>query len=248
MWQSAQVPEMRAGDIHVWRARLDLKEASVRQLRTVLSEDERQRARRFHFEQDRRRFVVGRGILRSVLAQYLKRRPQDVDFWYEAAGKPHLACGGIEPKLHFNISHSHELALIALCLDHRIGIDIEFKNPDRATLDLARRFFAPEEVSALDQLPAEAQCDAFFAIWTMKEAYIKGRGEGVSLGLDTFAVTIGKETPPGLLRSAHGENEPQRWRFWTIDSGRSYAAAMTVEGAGERRVSFWNATPGEACR
>jgi 4'-phosphopantetheinyl transferase len=246
MWQSVPTPQIRTEDVHVWQARLDLEETTLQKLRTVISEDEQKRAGRFHFERDRRRFVVARGILRSVLAQYLKLRPEDVQFRYEVAGKPYLACSGNEPQLHFNVSHSHELALIGLCLDHRVGIDIEFKNPDRATLDLARHFFAPEEVAALARLPVEAQCDAFFAVWTMKEAYIKGRGEGVSLGLDTFAVSTGDEKPPGLLRSDHGDDEPKRWRFWSIDAGPSYAAAVTVEGAGERRLSFWNATPKES--
>jgi 4'-phosphopantetheinyl transferase len=248
MWQAVPAPEIRPRDVHVWLARLDLTEASLHPLRALLSQDEQKRAGRFHFQRDRRRFVAARGILRSVLARYLKLRAEEVQFRYEAAGKPCLACSGNESKLEFNVSHSQDLALIGLSLDHRIGIDIEFKNPDRATMDLARHFFAPEEVAALAQLPVEAQCDAFFAVWTMKEAYIKGRGEGVSLGLDTFAVSIGGEKPLGLLRSDHGEDETRRWLFWSIDAGPSYAAALTVEGAGERHLSFWNATPEESCQ
>ena len=238
---------MRAGDVHIWLARLDLAESSVQQLRALLSDDEQKRAARFRFERDRRRFVAARGLLRSVISRYLKRPPEEIQFLYEPAGKPYLAFPGNEPRLQFNISHSHEMALIGLSLDDRIGVDIEFKNPARATLDLARHFFAPEEISALDRLPVEAQCDAFFAIWTRKEAYIKGRGEGIALGLDTFAVTAAGEHPR-LIRSSHGADETERWRFWNIDAGPAYAAAITVEGAGDRHLSIWNATPKDCCQ
>jgi len=233
---------MKAGDVHIWLADLNPSAAFVQQLGMLLSDDEHQRARRFHFERDRRRFVAGRGTLRLVLAHYLKRPPESIPFFYEAAGKPYLRCSGSEPKVQFNVSHSQDTAVIGVCLEHRVGIDIEFKNPDRATLEVARLFFAPEEIAALVDLPSKAQCDAFFAIWAMKEAYIKGRGEGVSLGLDTFAVMIDPDKPPSLLRSSHGKDERKRWRFWTIDAGSAYAAALVVEGAGERRLSFWTAT------
>lgn len=242
MWRAGPAPEIKAGDVHIWLADLNLSATFVRQLGTILSDDEHERARRFHFERDRRRFVAARGTLRLVLAHYLKLPPERIQFFYEAAGKPYLRCSGSEPKVQFNVSHSQDTALIGICLDHRIGIDIEFKNPDRATLEVARLFFAPEEISALADLPAKARCDAFFAIWTMKEAYIKGRGEGVSLGLETFAVTIDRDKPPSLLRSSHGKDEGRRWRFWTIDAGSAYAAALAVEGARQRRLSFWRAT------
>jgi 4'-phosphopantetheinyl transferase len=241
MWRAGPVPPMNAGDVHIWLADLNPSAEFVQQLGTILSDDEHQRARRFHFERDRRRFVAGRGTLRLILAQYLKCPPQDIQFFYEAAGKPYLCCSDGEPKVQFNVSHSQDTALIGICLEHRIGVDIEFKNPDRATLEVARLFFAPEEIAALADLPAQAQCDAFFAIWAMKEAYIKGRGEGVSLGLDTFAVTVDRDGLPSLLRSSHGEDERKRWRFWTIDAGRAFAAALVVEGAGERRLSYWRA-------
>lgn len=240
MWKAGPAPELRAGDVHVWLARLDLAESHVTQLRCLLSDDEQTRADRFYFERDRRRFVVARGTLRSVLAQYVKRPPENIQFGYEAAGKPYLISSGDAPQLHFNVSHSHELALIAVCLRHRVGIDIEYKNPKAATLDVAQHYFAQEEIAALAERHSEARCDMFFAIWTMKEAYIKGRGEGVSLGLDTFAVNTDSGKPPGLIRSSHGKDEPKRWRFWTIDAGPAYAAAMTVEGDGERRLFFWS--------
>ncbi|HTS47029.1 MAG TPA: 4'-phosphopantetheinyl transferase superfamily protein [Bryobacteraceae bacterium] len=246
MWRVGPAPEMKAGEVHAWLADLNPSAAFVQQLAMTLSDDEQHRASRFHFERDRRRFVVARGTLRLVLAEYLKRPPEEIQFFYEPAGKPYLRCSGSEPKVQFNVSHSQDTALIGICLEHRIGIDIEFKDPDRATLEVARLFFAPEEIAALADLPAKAQCDTFFAIWAMKEAYIKGRGEGVSLGLDTFAVTVDRNGRPTLLRSSHGKDETKRWRFWTIDAGSAYAAALAVEGAGDRRLSFWRAAfPGQ---
>ena len=232
----------RIGDVDLWLAALDLPAASVKEFETFLSDDERRRADRFHFARDRRRFVVARGVLRSVLGQHLKERPEDVQFCYEPLGKPYLRLSG-EPKLRFNVSHANELALIGLCLGSQIGIDIEHKDQDRATLEIARCYFAPEEVSELAVLPAEAQSDAFFTIWTLKEAYIKARGEGVSLGLDTFAITLDADRRPALVRSALGDDELKRWRFWLIDIGPAYSAALAVEGIGERCLSLRDATP-----
>lgn len=238
MWQPGPAPEVREGDVHVWRVPLDIPEASVQQLGTLLAHDELARAGRFRFERDRRRFIVARGSLRTILGEYLEHPPSHIQFGYEDHGKPYLAGWGA---LHFNVSHSNELALMALCLNHRVGIDIEFKNRDRATMDVAKHFFASEEVAVLSGLETGARSDAFFAIWSMKEAYIKGRGEGVSLGLDTFAVGIGA----GLLRSAH--DDTGSWRFWNIAAASDYAAALTVEGSGDRRVSYWATAGAKAC-
>ena len=103
LWKAGPAPELRAGDVHVWLARLDLAESHVTQLRCLLSDDEQTRADRFYFERDRRRFVVARGTLRSVLAQYVKRPPENIQFGYEAAGKPYLISSGDAPQLFISM-------------------------------------------------------------------------------------------------------------------------------------------------
>ena len=245
-WQTGPAPDMAPGNVHIWWVDLNLPDVFVQQLWLILSDDERKRAQRFYFERDRRRFVAARGTLRLVLGHYLRHPPDTIQFCYEPAGKPYLSPSGSESTINFNVSHSGEAALIGLCQDERVGIDIEFKNRDHATLAVARHFFAPEEIAALENLPADARCDAFYRIWAMKESYIKGRGEGVSLGLDTFAVSLACEQPSALLRSSEGESELKRWRFWAVDVGENYAASLAVEGAGERRLSFWRAAFHEA--
>jgi 4'-phosphopantetheinyl transferase len=239
LWRTApSVLEIHNSDIHIWLAPLDSPPATVVQLQGLLSPDERNKARRFYCERDGHRFVAGRAMLRSILGRYLGRPPRDVRFDYEPHGKPQLQQCYRDRKLHFNVSHSNGMALVGICLDTRIGIDIEFKDRKRASLAIAQNFFAPEEVSALSALNADAQCEAFFRVWTRKEAYVKGRGEGVSLGFDTFAVTVDADQCPTLVRSSHGDDERRRWRFWTIDAGADYAATLAADGPSERRLSL----------
>lgn len=219
--------DLNPGEVHVWRAGLDVPETRVAEYRQVLAEDERARADRFHFERDRRRFTVARGVLRSLLGRYLGMPAGELRFQYGEYGKPHLEAGS----LRFNLSHSHEAALIGVCLEGKIGVDIEYKNADRVTLDVARHFFAEEEVAALSALPRELWSDGFFTCWTRKEAYIKARGEGVSLGLDTFAVSLG--AVPELVRSSHGDAEA--WEMTDAEVGGDYAGALVVERLREWR-------------
>jgi len=244
IWRAGPASELRPSDIHVWRVELNPPPALEQRYRMILAEDELVRAGRFHFERDRRRFTTARGALRVILSQYLESNPGQIKFLYEPAGKPYLPGAQNKPDLRFNVSHSGELALIGVCLGQSLGIDIEFKDADHATLEVARRFFAPEEIAAVEAAPAESRGEVFFAIWTMKEAYIKARGEGVALGLATFAVAAGPARNARLLRSSHGVDETKRWKFWTIDAGPAYAAALAAEGDGEQRLSFW--TPDSA--
>jgi 4'-phosphopantetheinyl transferase len=230
--------ELRPGEAHIWAVSIDISAAEAEALRPLLSDDEIQRADRFHFDRHRSRFIAARAGLRTVLARYLGAEPASLRFAYEHFGKPYLDRRDGRPPLEFNLSHSADLALIGVCLSKRIGIDIEHRVQERATLDIARNFFAAEEVAALEGLPPESQTAGFFACWTRKEAYIKARGEGISLGLDTFAVTLAPGEPPRLIRSALGELERKRWLVRNLDVHPGYAAALVIE-QGEWDLRCW---------
>ena len=233
MWHPEPASDIDDGEVHVWLADLASLALQIDRLGIVLSADEIERSRHFHFERDQRRFIASHGVLRRILARYLKRPAAEIQFERGAHGKPCLRIRGGERPLHFNLSHSKDRALIGVCADGRVGVDIEFRDRDRANTEVAQRFFAPEEVAALLPLPPEAQRDAFFATWTMKEAYIKARGEGISLGLSTFAITV--NGTPALTRSDHGADEIERWRFWKLEAGPDYAVAVAAEESGSVR-------------
>ena len=229
-WQPAeQPPPLTADDVHVWRVALDVGEAVLARLRETLADDERRRAERFHFEKDRRHFTAGRGALRSILAGYLGRRPQDVRFTYTNYGKPLLADeSGMA--LRFNLTHSHGLALLAVALGRDVGVDVERVRDNLEGEQLAERFFSPREVAALLALPPALRREAFFHCWTRKEAYIKANGKGLSLPLDQFDVSLHPDEPAALLATHHDPAEAGRWSMRSLAPGDGFAAALAVEG------------------
>ncbi|HET8672337.1 MAG TPA: 4'-phosphopantetheinyl transferase superfamily protein [Thermoleophilaceae bacterium] len=213
-----------ATEAHVYFAPLD---RPVFGAATTLSDDERARAARFHFDRDRRRFIAGRALLRSLLGNYLETPPHKVAFRYDPNGKPRLTGG----ELSFNVSHSHSAAVFAFTSERGIGVDIErHPAPDDGDA-VARHFFAAAEVTMLDSLPAAARSAAFLRCWTRKEAYIKARGDGLSLPLDSFEVSLAPGAGPALLATRPDPVEAGRWSL--VDLSRhcpGYVAALAFEG------------------
>jgi 4'-phosphopantetheinyl transferase len=231
LWDSPpETLALPSGELHVWRATLNVPATQARHLAQTLTTDEAQRASRFHFQKDRTHFVVARGVLRTILGEYLNLNPEQVPLGYTALGKPTLAEPFSSGELQFNLAHANGLALYAFCRDHPVGIDLERIRPDFATAEIAKRFFAPAEVAAMQALPPELQVEAFFAGWTRKEAYLKATGRGLSMPLDSFEVSVAPDQPAALLRSRDDPQETQRWRLQALNPAPGYAAALAVEG------------------
>lgn len=162
--------------------------------------------------------------------------PGRLNFCYGSHGKPALAEGSGEDALRFNVSHSHGLALFALTRDREVGVDLEYVRSDLELEEIAARFFSPQEAATLRSLPAEMRTEAFFAGWTRKEAYIKARGEGLSLALDGFSVSLVPGEPAMLLNTRGDPSEAARWTLRELKSGPGYAAALAAKGHGWRLV------------
>ncbi|MDA1316148.1 MAG: 4'-phosphopantetheinyl transferase superfamily protein [Acidobacteria bacterium] len=220
--------DLTTSEVHIWRARLDAPPSAATNFHNLLSADERERAARFRFDKHRRRFTVARGILRTLLGRYLEREPQDLTLGYSDHGKPFLA-GTPEPDLRFNLSHSHDLALFAFTAGRDIGIDVEQIRPDRSTREIAERFFSRREVEALFALPTEQQTAGFFRCWTRKEAYIKAKGKGMSIPLNSFAASLSPEQPASLLWVQDHAEEPARWILHEPRAGSGFAACLAAE-------------------
>jgi 4'-phosphopantetheinyl transferase len=213
-----------AGHTHVWRAKLDHADAEVESLALHLDADECDRASRFHFDRDRRRFIVARAVLRLLIGQYTGAAPGQVAFVYGRHGKPHLACGG---ELDFSIAHSSDAALFAFTSGAPVGVDIEHVRPIEHE-DMAERFFSPSECEALRALAPELRLQAFFACWTRKEAYIKGLGEGLSIPLDRFSVSVDPDAPAALLGDRRCPGAVHEWVLQDVDGGAGFRAALAT--------------------
>lgn len=189
-------------EVHVWGAELD---CAPDPFWPSLTEDERATALRFRFDLHRNRFVVARGFLRKIVGRYVGRDPGQLRFRYGRFGKPTI------PGVSFNVSHSGPLALFAVAAEGDVGVDVERLRPEPAEEEVAERFFSRREVEALRSLPKEAQPRAFLSCWTRKEAFIKALGNGLSLALDSFDVTLRPGDAPALTRTAWSATEPGRW-------------------------------------
>lgn len=226
--------QLQPDQVHLWRVGLGTEEGILPRLGKVLNEEERARAERFRFPRDRRRYIVSHAALRFVLSRYCRCQPHEIRFQYSPYGKPTLAppFQSSEATLQFNLSHSDDLALIGLALGRQIGVDIERIRPELAEDRIAERFFSPGEVRSLRSLLATEQPQAFFRCWTCKEAFVKARGQGLSLPLDRFDVSFVQGQPPALLSVADIPGEAQRWSLFTLTPAPGYTAAIAVEGHG----------------
>jgi 4'-phosphopantetheinyl transferase len=234
-WKLPPPAAALAGDeVHVWRARLDAPPESVRRLFDLLAPDERERAARFHFQRDRDRFTIARALLRGILGGYLNSGPERLRFEYGAQGKPSLAAEHNPVGLRFNVSHSEGVALFAAALGREVGVDVERVSARVECEEIAGRFFSPREVAALRALPAALREAAFFNCWTRKEAYIKARGEGLTLPLDGFDVSLAPGEPAALLANRLDPAEVSRWSLRELAPWPGFAAALAAEGHGWR--------------
>ena len=161
---------------------------------------------------------------------YLGSKPSALRFQVNAYGKPEIDAVNCKDAVHFNLSHSGTLALVAVTRSRDIGVDIEEVRPDLAGPSTARRYFSESEVAALSGLPARAQQAAFFRCWTRKEAFIKGKGIGLSMPLDRFDVSLLPDEPPALLASRVEPADVERWSLRDIPVGPHYMAAVAVTG------------------
>jgi 4'-phosphopantetheinyl transferase len=204
----------------------------------LLSPEERERADRFHRELDRNRFRIVHTAMRMILAEYLNMAPQDVLFSSTTGMKPEIDSQFSDTGIQFNLSHSSELALLAVTRGARVGVDIEWMKPDFPIDEVAALSFSTAEISMLNTLPANERVEAFFSCWTRKEAYIKALGDGLSVPLDSFDVVFGSQRAAVLVGVHNNSGEASRWSMYDLSVPKNYKAALVVEGTAHRVHQF----------
>jgi len=224
---AAEVTHLPTGVVHLWKKSFDTSREEIGRCFETLSPEERARAQRFLVEPPRRAFVLTRGTLRLLLGKYLDKAPSDLSFRYTEFGKPLLNEGN---QLGFNVSHTDGVALLAFVRGPELGVDVEKIRPVKDLKDLANRFFSPAERDRLNTLEANDELHtAFFRCWTRKEAYIKGKGEGLSIPLHQFDVSLEPGETQALLATRPDPSEAGRWLLRDVTFDPSYVAALAIE-------------------
>jgi 4'-phosphopantetheinyl transferase len=217
-----------ASDVHVWAAHLDLPSGAQQGLAALLSRDEQGRAAKFRVESHRNRFIAGRAILRSVLAKYLLCAPDLLQFGYSPQGKPSLAAQFAESGLWFNLAHSEGMALIAVTRLGPVGVDVEHIRPIEEADELVERFFSARENALFQALPASQKNIAFFNLWTRKEAWLKGTGEGIAHSLSRVEVTFLPGEPAKLLRVPDSSQSRGGWVLHELLPAVGFVGALAI--------------------
>lgn len=225
-WQHPASPtleHLRDEDVHVWHWTHESAFALGADPYRLLSPDERARAARYLVEKPRREFVATRSTLRQILGAYLETPPEGITFQYSARGKPLLVRNS---EIGFNVSHSEGLSVLAVAREYGLGVDVEWIRPDVEAAALAERFFSADERMRLLRFSGEELTQAFFRCWTRKEAYIKATGDGLSLALDSFDVSLEPDAASALLGTRPDATEAQRWIVSDLHLANGYAAAL----------------------
>lgn len=227
----ARIP-ISPSEIHLWLAAYDeiTDERLHTRYRALLSVAERAQELRFYFARDRQRYLVTRALVRTVLSRYMAIDPVDWAFSTNDYGRPEIAnAAARESQITFNISHTHALIVLGVARNRAIGVDVENVRAREVSLDIADRFFAPTEVTALAQVSPDRQQERFFEYWTFKESYIKARGMGLSLPLSKFSFNYPDER--GVEFSTHPDlaDDSRGWQFWQFRPAESYLAAVCAE-------------------
>lgn len=216
---------LSGGDVHIWlfdpRSLTDAAREGA--ALATLTPAERSRAGRFVFAPDRHAFVAARALARAVLAHHAAAAPGQIAFAVNEYGKPRLALPLLDRELGFNVSHTRELVACAVAWDRPLGVDVEtIRDPP---LDLVDRYFAPPEIATLRALAPVDQREAFFALWTLKESFIKALGMGLSMPLDRFAV---RWAPPALLPYGDFATAADEWHFIQASPTATSSLALCV--------------------
>jgi 4'-phosphopantetheinyl transferase len=204
--------------------------ALLSQYLDMLSESERVQQKRFHFEKHRHQYLITRALVRSVLSRYDDSlKPSQWEFSKNNYGKPSISNAALKNPVQFNLSHTDELIVMAVTKEKQIGVDVEYLPRLGKTLDIANHFFSPSEASQLLALPVEQQRNRFFDLWTLKEAYIKACGMGLSIPLDHFSFSFSPQGKIHIEFIPERNDRPELWQFWQVQPSDIHKVAVALK-------------------
>lgn len=220
---------LAGSEIHVWAAPLSVGRNILEGYAATLSPDEKARAERFRFEKHRDRFIAGRGMVREILGRYLQSQPAALRFDYLMNGKPALAGKFASGGIHFNLSHSEDLALVAVTRIGIVGVDVECVREIKEVDDLVARFFSRRENELFQKVPSPEKPVAFFNLWTRKEALLKATGEGITRSLSLVEVSFLPGEPARLLAVSGDTAKAAQWSLRELQPAQEFVGAVAIQ-------------------
>lgn len=227
--------ELRADGIDLWLLHSDAidDDGLVDSYRSMLTDDERAQEARFHTTQLRRQYVLTRALVRSTLSRYAPVAPESWQFVRNAYGRPELkGPGPWHGELSFNIAHTDGLIVCGVTRSSALGVDAESLTRDRSLLDIADRFFSPDEVTELRARQESTSVSRFFHYWTLKEAYIKAVGKGLSIPLDQFGFRLDGDRGIAVSFTPEIDDSPELWLFWLLQPSSRHVVALCAAAKG----------------
>ena len=226
-------------EAHVWFAGPEaiLLPRLISHYLPLLDSDEAARYRKFLFDRDRKIYLAAHTLLRTALTRYAPVRPAEWVFCRNDFGRPEIAAPKLTLPLRFNLTHTQGLVACGITRRVDIGVDIEAIAREAPYLGLAKRYFAPDEYQSLRSLPNEMQIERFFAVWTLKEAYIKARGVGLSLPLDGFTFELDDSGLGPIRFHSRLGDRPGEWQFALEPVASGHMLAVAIRHPQKTKVS-----------
>lgn len=233
---------LEENETHLWWVYADQVRdpALLRRQFAILSEREQQQQQRFRFEKGRHQYLVSHALVRETLSRYAPVAPAEWSFSTNRYGRPAIAEPAEFTHLRFNLSHADGMAVVALARDRDVGVDVENVTRQGQLLEIADRFFSPAEVRQLHQVDFSHRRSMFFEFWTLKEAYIKARGMGLAIPLDSFSFDLSNSANPAISFHDGCEDDPGQWQFVQTRPGPDHRISLAVRLPSDRRLNVVN--------
>jgi len=230
--------ELDPSQIHLWQYPIGNPADAQHLARamTLLSGAEKKRRAAFHTEKQQAEYALSHAMVRLVLSEYAPVRPEAWEFQTGEKGKPEIAGPVLDTPLWFNLSHTDGFAVCVAGRVRQLGVDVENMSRKTSHEELAKRFFAPAEYEHLRALPPSGRREAFFRIWTLKEAYVKAEGKGLSIPLDSFHFRFSGENSARVTLELNAESGPGAWSFFEFQPGADHRVSIGVKNPEERTL------------
>jgi 4'-phosphopantetheinyl transferase len=223
--------ELNDDEVHVWGVVPQAVDDAglLRRYEDVLSADEQAQRRRLRLDRLRHDYLVAHTLVRVSLSRYADVSPEDWTFVRNRHGRPDIGGPRGAPPLRFNLSHTGGLVVCAVAMRRAVGVDVEDRSRPLRCMSVAERFFSSVEVDALHALPEAERHSAFFTFWTLKEAYIKARGLGLSMPLEKFSFALDGGEGPAISFAPGLDDDPRRWRFALFRPTQRHVVALAAQ-------------------